>query len=303
LLAKRTSTSTTPRVGTWNIRFFPDHEAEPTEEDDGTDVAWLACAIASLDVQLLLVQEFKLTEESLQKQKDLIAGLNGHTGGDWRLELATCQPAEVQHPGFLYDASRVTASNLREVSILNPNTECSNEVSPGFAGYFSIKGGPDFHAVVVHMHTGEAATSVEKRAQSIAAMVPARNEAVALVPDNDIFFAGDFNTSGCDKCSPALSSEQEIANISQTLSTFDPVFRLLPASERCSREDGSNSHLLDHFAVAASMQEIPEGTIAHVSGLCEAIQCDGDRYLDLEARDNLSDHCPVLVDLAASDDD
>lgn len=304
LLEKRVMSQAAPRVGTWNIRFFPDGIEGAEEADGDTDVAWVACAIASMDVHLLLVQEFKNTEKGLVKQQELIDALNEHTGGDWRLNLATCEPAELQHPGFLCDAKRVTASNIRDVAVLNPKPECSNAVSPGLAGYFSFAGGgPDFHAVVVHMHAGGDQSSVDFRAATIAAMPGVIEEALALVPDTDIVFAGDFNTSGCEECSPTLSSEHEIADIAQTVAAFDPALTLLPATETCSREDGSDSHLMDHIVVSASMTEVPSGSVAHVGGICEEIDCDRNHYVTMDARDDLTDHCPVLLDLSAVDED
>jgi endonuclease/exonuclease/phosphatase family metal-dependent hydrolase len=304
LLAARAPVSRAPRVGTWNIRYFPDsQEAAQSDEGAATDVPWLACAIATLDLDVLAIQEFKNTPEAVTKQQELIAGLNQHTSGDWQIQLAPCTPDDVQHPGFLYDASRVTGSQFREIPSLNPEPVCSNYVSPGFAGYFGIEGGPDFHFVSVHMAAGTNGGSVEDRGYSVSAMQAVVADAQLLVPDTDVIFAGDFNTSGCDECDPSLSSESEIRNVSDQLVQFAPPLSLLPATESCSREDGDNSRLLDHFAVAQSMQEVPAGSESHVSGFCEETSCSRLREWHEEARDRLSDHCPLTLDLAATDAD
>jgi len=293
-----------PRVGSWNIRYFPDsEEGTATDPEDMTDVNWLSCAIASLDVDVLAVQEFKVTKEARAKQADLIELLNQRTGGDWKLETSTCEPENVQHPGFLYDGARVTGSNFREIPALNPLEGCSNDASPGFAGYFKVEGGPDFHFVSVHFASGDAAGSMDARAESIEAMPATVSATQAVKPDTDVLFAGDFNTSGCSECDEPVESTDEIAGMAAQFDAAGNPLRLLPGSEDCSREDGDNSHLLDHFAVTDSMKETPAGAKAEVGGFCAEGACDRLRLWQEDARKRLSDHCPLILELAATDDD
>ena len=293
-----------PRVGTWNIRYFPDSQEGPqSDADEATDVPWLACAITSLGVDVLAVQEFKTTPEALEKQRELIDLLNSRTGGDWNIELAGCEPTEVQHPGFLYDAARVTGQHFREVPLLNPRAECSNVASPGFAGYFAINGGPDFHFVSVHYESGTGPSAVEGRTHAVSVMPDVAAEAQTLVADTDVLFAGDFNTSGCDECSPVLTSEEEITTVVAQFDEPTHPLRLIGASEGCSREDGDNTFLLDHFAAADAMQEVPTDGVATVSGICDEINCGRLRNWHEDARKRLSDHCPLTLDLSASDQD
>ena len=303
LLAKRVPESRPPRVGTWNVRYFPDSvEGEQTDADKATDVTWVACAIASLDVDILAVQEFKNSQAGLAKQRELIEQLNALTGGDWQLELDQCTPTELQHPGFLFDASRVHGEAFREIPSLNPDPVCSNEISPGFAGYFRIEGGPDFHMVAVHGATGSLPEQIEKRAQITAALESVSNEAFAVNPDTDILFAGDFNSVGCEVCDPVVSNEEENERLGETVAGFDPELKLLPKSEACTRVADDMPHI-DHIVAAANMAEVPKGSIVHVSGICEAISCDRQVNWLEDAYDRLSDHCPLLLDLAAEDDD
>ncbi len=293
-----------PRVGTWNIRYFPDSSEGPqSDANKATDVPWLACAITSLGVDVLAVQEFKTTPEATEKQRELIELLNTRTGGDWQVELAGCEPTEVQHPGFLYDAARVTGQHFREVPLLNPRPECSNDASPGLAGYFSIKGGPDFHFVAVHYQAGTNANAVDGRAHAVSVMPEVAAEAQALAADTDILFAGDFNTSGCDDCSPVLTSDEEITTVVDQFDDPAHPLRLIPASEDCSREDDSNSQLLDHFAASDAMQELASDAVARVSGICDETNCERLREWHEDARERLSDHCPLTVDLSAADED
>lgn len=302
-LAARAPSSRPPRIATWNIRYFPDAvEGEQPDADEATDVAWVACAIASLDVDILVVQEFKNSQAALAKQQELVEGLNALTGGDWQLELAQCAPTDVQHPGFLFDSSRVSGEAFREIPSLNPDPVCSNAVSPGFGGYFSIAGGPDFHLIAVHGQTGPSQTSFEKRALITAAIESVVSDAYAINPDQDIVFAGDFNTVGCETCDPVLSNEDEVAELGQSVAAFDPSLTLIPKTEACTRVADDMPHI-DHMLVASTMAEVPAGSQVHVSGICEEIGCDRQVNWLEDAYDRLSDHCPLLLDLAELDDD
>jgi len=304
LLSERTQGATVPRIGTWNIRYFPDSQEGPqTDQDKTTDVPWVACAIASLDVDVLAVQEFKKTDLAIQKQAELVDRLNELTSGDWQIKLAPCNPAEVQHPGFVYDASRVTGTNFREIPILNPNPVCDNVASPGFGGYFKLTGGPDFHLIAVHLTAGDGLTSIEGRDYSLSVLQDVVDEAVSIVLDLDVFFIGDFNTSGCPDCNPSVSSAQEVSELGQTVAAMPTPLRLLGASESCSRHVDNDPPLMDHFVVAQSTAEVSSANVAHVSGICEATACGRLRNWLEDARDRLSDHCPVTLDLAAQDDD
>lgn len=303
LLAKRAPTSRPPRIATWNVRYFPDSiEDEQSDPDKATDVAWVACVIASLDVDVLVVQEFKNSEAGLAKQQDLIERLNTLTDGDWQLELDQCTPSDVQHPGFLFDGAHVTGENFREIPSLNPDPVCSNNISPGFGGYFSIAGGPDFHLIAVHGATGASEAQFEKRVQITAALESVANDAYAINPDTDIIFAGDFNSVGCESCDPVVSNEDENAQMTETVAGFDPSLTLLPTSEDCTRVADDMPHI-DHVLAAGSMSEVPEGSVVHVTGICEEIDCDRQVNWLEDAYDRLSDHCPLVLDLAADDDD
>ena len=304
LLSERPQNAERPRIGTWNIRYFPDsQEQTQTDPEKMTDVPWAACAIASLHVDVLAVQEFKRTAVAVQKQAELITRLNELTAGDWRLELAPCDPAEVQHPGFLYDAERVTGTHFREIPMLNPQPVCNNLASPGFGGYFKVTGGPDFHLIAVHLTAGNGLAGIEGRDQSLSTLQAVVDDARGVVSDTDIFFTGDFNTSGCPDCSPAVSSAEEVAQLAETVVAMPTPLKLLRASQSCSRHVDSDPPLLDHVVVAESAAEVPDDSIAKVTGICEATACGRLRNWLEDARDRLSDHCPVTVDLAAHDDD
>ena len=296
------SSSRSPRIGTWNIRYFPDGREEPQPDAAAaTDVRWLACAIASLDVDVLAIQEFKATPQALQKQRELVGGLNRLTSGDWRIELASSPPPDVQHPGFLYDARRVTAMHFRDIPSLNPLPVCNNEASPGFGAYFRIAGGPDFHLIVVHLPAGSRQKSVDDRNLSIRGMPKAIEEALSRARDEDVIFAGDFNTSGCEDCDRALTGEAEMLALGRNVAALKPPFRLLGASESCTWLDDADAFRLDHFIVSQSSKAVAGAAVANVSGICKETRCTRLRQWLIDARERLSDHCPVTLDLAKQD--
>lgn len=281
--------------------YFPDADTEPEEDpSEATDVAWLACAIASLDVDVLAVQEFKRTKRALEKRGELITLLNERTSGDWQLRLAECQPDDVQHPGFLYDASRVTGGHFRQIDAIHPEPVCDNRKSPAFGGYFSIANGPDFHLIVLHLDAYPEKRSLEGRMYSSSKLGELAEQAYGIVPDRDVVYTGDFNTTGCDECEPALSSQEEIAQLRDTLAHLQTPLTLLEADLTCSKPGGS---LLDHFVVMPGMAELPAGARAQVLGSCAEAGCERLREWHQESTERLSDHCPLLLELTALDDD
>lgn len=136
------------RVGSWNIRTFPD--------GDKTDVPWLACAIALMDVPLLAVQEIKSNPPARKAALRLISLLNRHTGGDWKLDLEQCGDGNVPHVGILFDAARVTTKNVRAAYALRPTDErpCGVDLHPGLRASVAFRGGPRFEFVSVHLPSG-----------------------------------------------------------------------------------------------------------------------------------------------------
>src|SRR5690606_40904374 len=45
------------RVGSWNVRWFPNGSADVRRHREASNVGWLACAIAALRLDVLAVQE------------------------------------------------------------------------------------------------------------------------------------------------------------------------------------------------------------------------------------------------------
>jgi hypothetical protein len=72
------------RVGTWNIRWFPRGcPSNSTCPDKTTDLPWLACTMAWMNVDLFAIQEILATPDAEFSLNSLRAELNRLTGGSW----------------------------------------------------------------------------------------------------------------------------------------------------------------------------------------------------------------------------
>lgn len=281
------------RIGTWNVRFYPD--GAPFLRRDphrATDIAWLSCGIAWLDVDVLAVQEFKRSERARRATRQLVAELDHLTGGSWKLSLDDCPNDSVNHVGFLYDRAHVEAHDFRRVARFNPKGgACDYAEDPGWMGDFDFKNGLELSLVAVHMVSGERHEAYALRRKSWDAF----KDSLALAENRPVLVAGDLNTAGCRDCKPAVAARTEIASLSHWLS--DNSFQLVPADARCSEYWGDRPFLLDHFAIAHGAS-LPVASRAHVAGFCDAVECARfPRHAMPTAFQHLSDHCPVLLDI------
>ena len=130
----RRAATAAPRIGTWNLRWFPRGTASGRDPERRTDVAWLACAIASLEVDLLAIQEVVQDVEGRAALLDLGERLDQLTGGQWRSELDDCSGSGRQHVGFLFDARRVALVGAQAIDALNPGRSgCDRSLRPDSA--------------------------------------------------------------------------------------------------------------------------------------------------------------------------
>lgn len=293
------------RIGTWNVRWFPDGRPGKKPAPHGIDVAWLACAIAWLDVDALAVQEFKTHAAARERTAELLSRLDAATGGRWTAQLDPCPNAAGQHVGLLFDARRVTATGWQTYASLNPHGEaCRDQLRPGFGAYLRFQSGLDLHVVSVHLKSGQKHRDYALRRRSFAGLGAALRQAQLSVADEDVLFAGDFNSMGCERCSPAITSEAELTDIDRELAAGSPPLRRLVGNPGCSHYFGRRATLLDFF-VAASLSELATTRSATVYGPCAALSCqprERERGPSAFAA-RLSDHCPVVIDLDAADKD
>lgn len=308
----RPDASRRARLGAWNVRWFPDGHpgrAAPAGAPDGgrttggTDLAWLACAIALLDVDVLALEELKSTPRASDALAWLRAELGRLTGRDYRVEVDRCPGMGRQSVGLLWDAARVRGSDFSNLGSLNPLGGCAL-LRPGFAGYFQFPGGLDLHVAAVHLKSGDDPRSYSLRREALGGLEAAAHERRAARPDEDLLFLGDFNTMGCRDCAPRVKGEGELSVLDQELGAGDGTLTRLPLDRPCTHYYQGRGSALDHVLATREMAELPAGTRVEVHGHCAVLGCRpyrrGERPATLDA---LSDHCPVVVTLDDRDDD
>jgi endonuclease/exonuclease/phosphatase family metal-dependent hydrolase len=290
-----------PRIGSWNLRWFPHGSANARDARRRTDLAWLACAIASLDVDVLAVQEIVRDERGVEAMQALLARLDGHTGGRWRAAFDSCAGRGRQHLGYLYDSRRVELRDVQLAPELNPGASaCDLNLRPGFTAYARFQVGPDLHLLTVHLDSGQRPRDFEHRHHSWARLP----EVLARLRENgdaDLVLLGDFNSMGCSHCVAGYDKQHEIAALDASLRAL--ALRRLPLlSERaCTHCYRGAAEVLDHMVGSTQMRELPRDAGVEVHGPCSQAGCRVGRAA--QAFDGLSDHCPIVVELLPIDDD
>lgn len=283
------------RVATWNIRFFPDGNMDMSRSD--TDLAWLSCAIAWMNADIIALQEIRDTAEAKQAWESVLDGLEAYTGSEWAVDLQDCGALSVQHVGFLWNTDRLTLTDAEDLwqfngKAGNGDDPCTGSLRPGRYGYVKSAGGLDFHIISVHSDSGTNESDFTHRR----AVVERIDSAVTpyLSEDSDVIILGDWNTMGTS----SLSAEDEIELMKNSINL---VF--LKAVPECSEYYRGHAGLLDHIMVSKNMSEL-ETSSATAIGYCSSISCDRLDPDDMPlAYRSLSDHCPLFVDIADIDED
>jgi endonuclease/exonuclease/phosphatase family metal-dependent hydrolase len=292
LFAERPKQRTPARgIGSWNLRWFPDGSSRGPS-DAATNLDWLACAIAMLDVQVLAVQEVLQSPRGRTALANLLDRLDQRTGGTWRSELDGCAGNGFQHVGFLYDASAVEVTRASEIASLNPGSSaCMHNLRPGFGMYVRFRDGPDLHVVTVHLDSGVTVRDRGNRETSVERLGTVI-EQLSADGDADALVIGDLNTMGCTRCTPALTAAREIAWLESAAS--DAALRLVAPDRLCTHYYRKRSGLLDHALATRGGQLAAAKTEVH--GPCRDLQCRPLRRGEHpDALRDLSDHCPIVV--------
>jgi endonuclease/exonuclease/phosphatase family metal-dependent hydrolase len=291
-----------PRIGSWNLRWFPDGAAKP-QSDKASDLAWMACAIASMDVDVLAVQEVLQTPAGRAALLDLQTALDTLTGGDWHARLDDCSAGRFQHVGFLYDGARVELRAAQVVAQLNPGgSACAHNLRPGFAAYARFKSGPDVQLVTVHFDSGVVARDFDHRQASYGALERVVPELLLAQRDRDLLLLGDLNTMGCAECALPQAAAQELAALDEQLARLELVRLELPEAQACTEYHGGQAGALDHVIAARAMRELAAGAKVEVFGPCRDLGCERPaRGEQVAAWHALSDHCPVVIELQPRD--
>jgi len=289
------STKRAPRLGTWNVRWFPFGTANGKDPAQRTDIAWLACAIALLDVDVLAVQEFLDNPEGRSAALDLTAKLDALTGGRHRLELDDCTGNGRQHVGLLWNDERVQLSDVRSIAALNPaGSMCASSLRPGLGARARFVDGTDLHVISVHLDSGEQQRDFDRRAVTIAALdslLPALRS-----QDEDLIILGDFNAMGCERCTPTVSASDELRTLDASLSALELRRLVHPPGNQCTHYYRGQAGLLDLAIASAPLKERLASVRAE--GACAALECGKPkRGTTVAAWQALSDHCPLVIEL------
>lgn len=291
------------RVASWNVRWFPRgcHHDE-TCEDRATDVPWLACTIAWMDVDLLSLQEIVMDANGSVAMAELKSKLDELTGGSWSDSFQECGETESQRVGFLWDAKRVTLEEARDVWELNGRAvdgsdACFERMRPGRYARFRTVDGVDFQAIAVHLDSGTGEQDYETRRNALARVATVRVDGRPILDtDADVVVIGDFNTMGRLEGTPVTAAE-ELEGFAKELA---PAYRPLPSVPHCTEYYRGHGGVLDHFVTSAGMTEAARSVT--VTGYCAVAGC-GDLDPYPAAYERLSDHCPLVLEIRDVDED
>jgi endonuclease/exonuclease/phosphatase family metal-dependent hydrolase len=300
------SSSATLRVATWNLRWFPVGSApdHPQESAEPTDLDWLLCTLLWMQVDILAIQESLATPEATQAWKTITNQLSKQTGDTWRWNRQPCGQPDNHHLGLLWNDSRVALSkfdslwqfNSKATSARNP---CTSGLRPGHYAFVQSrqKDGADFHLIAVHLKSGPTVFAVEQRQKAFNRI----DKAVAplLKQDRDVVILGDFNTMGAGDRQSQLS---ELKYLRRFVAKEKPGFSDLPVHPQCSQYFRGRGGQLDHVLVAKDMKEIAVESV-QVTGYCALADCQRIRGDYPLAYRRLSDHCPIILEIANGDDD
>lgn len=272
------------RIGTFNVRWFPDGGRGGKSDGGPTDVDWLACAILRTEASVFALEEWSSSSRAEAATKRLLGRLAESTGSPWRLELDECHQGGAQRVGLLWNTGEATLSGLRTLPEYNPHGRaCEQKNRPGLSAEVRL-GERRFEMVAVHFKSGTDARSFGMRDRSFLAL--AEHAKTARIP---LVVAGDFNTMGCEDCVPPVSAEEERRRRDGALRTAGGD--LVPDAPSCSHYYGETPGLLDGFATfGLSSQAVTVG------GECARSDCRVARGGEFFR--TVSDHCPLALELA-----
>ena len=268
------------RVVTWNLRNFPG----PTHDRDR-----LRARLQGLGADLIAVQE-------IHDPAALQALLPG-----WQLAMSEHGGRGQQRVGIALDPAAL--------ELIGPGREhaelaMGGRVRPGFSAYLRARGGgPDFHVVVVHLKAMRDGHGTRVRQWTLLAELAGD----LLRRDPDLMILGDFNATGAVGGEP----EDEVAALEATLGPLG--LRRVVGPGTCSaywdgarRDAWLEPSLLDLVWIAGLTESDSQAAQVRPLHHCARYHCRAFRSTGAHPEPDyadLSDHCPVAVDLAPGHDD
>lgn len=293
------------RVATWNVRYFPDGiPGDSPSPTLSTDVGWLACTIAWLNVEVIALAEVKSLPRSKPALTQLVTELERLTGDAHQFAIDSCPESSSQHLAYVWATSRVTARGAQLHAAVNPEGDaCAGQLRPGFGMDFEFYGGLDLHAIAVHLKSGKTRRDWLLRRRSIEGLGRVVEEVVQSRKDADVLVLGDMNTMGGDGVQGLERGSAEIQRVDTALRAMRAPLRRLAPELMCSHYYGRSPALLDHFWVTTAMTEVVRDRTVEVHGYCRNRRCETATGETAEASLRLSDHCPLVLSLEDRDRD
>lgn len=294
------------RIATWNIRWFPHGSPKDKRVDHvhPTDIEWLACTLAWMNVDLFTIQESLATHEAKAAWRTVTDQLRRDTGAEWRWYLQPCGNPDEHHIGFLWNSNRVTLSQFDvlwefNVKARSPGEPCAGGLRPGlYARVQSARAdGADFHLIGLHLKSGPTVFAVEDRHNALNRID--RAVAPLLKEDEDVVIVGDFNTMGAGDWH---SRDAELKNVIRLVGKENPGFEDVSIAPSCTHYFRGRGGRLDHILIASGMEEAAH-PVGQVSGYCAMENCRRIRGDYPSAYRHLSDHCPVIFQVQDRDRD
>jgi endonuclease/exonuclease/phosphatase family metal-dependent hydrolase len=277
------------RVVSWNLANFAGSQSNH-------DLERMREIIEQLDPDVLALQEVK--------DPDALAALLP----GWEISLSSAGGRGHQLLGVAVRPDRIDLLDHAE----HPQLSLDGRVRPAYSVYLRAHDrGPDFWLVVVHLKAMPDA--IDLRREQWPMLAALARDGLAQGPgarDRDLLIVGDFNTTGpvgAGSRGPAI----EQAELEQALDGAG-LRRLRNASGCTAYYDGQRRD---------AWQEPSEIDLVWARDLAESIEadtqvrsgthCAEERCRDFRSTDAypvrdyelVSDHCPVVLDLARADDD
>ena len=300
------SSSTTLRVGTWNIRWFPyGHNPDRARGSyETTDLPWLICTLAWLNVEILAVEESLDTPEARRTWQTVLKSLADDTGDVWQWTPQPCGKSKSHKIGLLWNSSRVTITQVKSLWQFNVKAQsdrnpCEGRLRPGHYGYVQSRheSGADFHLIALHLKSGPTVSAVEARQRALNRIDQTVRQFLAT--DHDVVILGDFNTMGAGD---NASRKSELKYVRRMVTKEKPGFQDLPLKPPCSHYFRGRGGWLDHIMVNTDMAEVHTKS-ARVTGYCVQSACRRIQGDYPAAYQRLSDHCPVVMTIENQDRD
>lgn len=268
------------RVATWNVHNLPAPEQ---------DLDRLRTHLMELDADVAVLQEV-VDASALSR---ILEG--------WEVHTSRFGGRGDQHVAIAFDPDRVEKLSG---PLEHDEVSLDGRVRPALSVHLRHRGGgPDFWVVGVHLKAFPEGIDL-RRTQwgALAGIVSELRRS-----DADVLVLGDFNVTGATGGRPA----EERAELDAALA--GPGLRRVRNSVGCtaywdgSRRDGwKEASLLDLIYAAGFDESLSAGVRAYAAGLCARHDCAPFRSTRAYPEPDfarVSDHCPVVIDLAPGDDD